>query len=129
MLHSINLRKGVIFIGTAERRLKLMRLLCQRRHEIIPNLATEFGVSVRTIQRDIEEISDILPVYVKTGRYNGGVYVVEGFHLDKMYMGVDEISLLEKIKEMSVGNRKILLSFKETELLNKIIMNYKKPAV
>lgn len=69
-------------MGTAERRLKLMSLLCKRRHETMSNLATEFGVSVRTIQRDIDEISDMVPVYVKTGRYEGGVYMMDGYSSD-----------------------------------------------
>ena len=34
---------------TDERREKLLRLLCRRRHETIKNLASEFGVSERTI--------------------------------------------------------------------------------
>lgn len=55
----------MVHLGTAERRLKLIKLLCQRRHETIINLSKEFNVSVRTIQRDIDEISDILPIYVK----------------------------------------------------------------
>ena len=119
-------KRKVTCFGTAERRLKLMRFLCQRRHETLPNLATEFGVSVRTIQRDIDEISDILPIYVKAGRYSGGVYVIDGFNFDRMYMNDNEIALLEKI---SKERGKLSLSFQESETLNKIIMNYKKPAV
>lgn len=113
-------------LGTAERRLKLMRFLCQCRHETLPKLAAKFGVSVRTIQRDIDEISDIFPIYVKTGRYNGGVYVIDGFYLDRMYMNDSEIAILKKINAERV---KLSLSFEETETLNKIIMSYQKPVV
>ena len=48
----------MVRLRTAERRLKLIKLLCRRRHETIINLSKEFNVSVRTIQRDIDEISD-----------------------------------------------------------------------
>ena len=75
---------------------------------------------------DIDEISDIFPIYVKTGRYNGGVYVIDGFYFDRMYMNDSEIALLKKINAERV---KLSLSFEETETLNKIIMSYQKPVV
>lgn len=119
----------MICFGTAERRLKLMKFLCQRRHETLSSLATEFGVSIRTIQRDIYEISDMIPVYLKTGRYNGGVYVVDGFNIDKMYMSDNDIALLKKVLETCLSGTKLALNSEEIEMLNKIIVNYSKPAV
>lgn len=119
----------MVRLGTAERRLKLIKLLCQRRHETIINLSKEFNVSVRTIQRDIDEISDMLPIYVKTGRYNGGVYVVDGFKADKIYMSDNEIALLKKVRETCFSGAKLTLNSQEIETLNKIIVNYSKPAV
>ena len=119
----------MVRLGTAERRLKLIKLLCQRRHETIINLSKEFNVSVRTIQRDIDEISDMLPIYVKTGRYNGGVYVVDGFNVGKMYMSDNEIALLKKVRETYFSGARITLNSQEIETLNKIIVNYSKPAV
>lgn len=98
----------MVHLGTAERRLKLIKLLCQRRHETIINLSKEFNVSVRTIQRDIDEISDMLPIYVKTGRYNGGVYVVDEFNADKMYMSDNEIEVLEKVRETYFSGQGLL---------------------
>ncbi len=41
----------------------------------------------------------MLPIYVKTGRYNGGVYVVDGFNGGKMYMSDNEIAVLEKVRD------------------------------
>lgn len=106
-----------------------MKLLCQRRHETITNLSKEFNVSARTIQRDIDEISDMFPVYVKTGRYNGGVYVVDEFSFEKMYMGNNEIALLEKVRDAHYGGTKLHLNLQEIDTLNKIIINYSKPMV
>ena len=40
------------------------------------NLANELGVSVRTIQRDVDRTSTYAPIYAKSGRYGGGVYIL-----------------------------------------------------
>ena len=111
-------------MGTAERRLEMMKLLCKRRHETMPNLAKEFGVSIRTIQRDILELTFLMPIYVKTGRHEGGVYVDEGYTMDRMYMSPEEIQLLLKVKKL-VGDR---LSSQELSSFERIINNYTKPS-
>lgn len=59
-------------MGTAERRLEILKILCRRRHETMRNRASEFGVSVRTVQRDIEVLSITEPVYARFGKYGGG---------------------------------------------------------
>ena len=43
-------------MGTAERRLEILKYLCKYRRAKMPQLAEMFGVSIRTIQRDILEI-------------------------------------------------------------------------
>lgn len=49
-----------------------------------PDLAKEFEVSVRTIYRDIDTMSEAgIPVYMQGGR-NGGIYLSEGYKLDKV---------------------------------------------
>ena len=40
-----------------ERRAAIFDALCIRRHDTVENLASEFGVSEKTIRRDIEELS------------------------------------------------------------------------
>ena len=54
-------------MGTAERRYEIMKILCRRRYETIRNLASEFGVSMRTVQRDIEALSRTEPIYTQLG--------------------------------------------------------------
>ena len=112
-------------MGKAERVNQLTRLLCRRRYESVQNLAQEFGVSTRTIQRDIEEISSTMPIYTKTGRYGGGVYVVEGYYIDRMYMEAAELAVLEKLAH-SVQDDDILTR-EEKRTLDNIIMQYSKP--
>lgn len=75
-------------MGTAERRREIIKILCKRRHETIKNLASEFGVSVRTIQRDIESLSITEPIYTQSGKYTGGVYVVDVYFVERMYMTI-----------------------------------------
>ena len=55
-------------MGNAERRLEILKLLCRRRYEKLENLASEFGVSKRTISRDIEYLSLKNPIYTQAGK-------------------------------------------------------------
>ena len=71
-------------MGTAERRYEIMKILCRRRNDTICNLASEFGVSMRTIQRDIEVLSRAEPIYTQPGKYGGGVYVVDGYSFKQL---------------------------------------------
>lgn len=119
----------MVVLETAHRRLELMRILCRRRYETMSNLAYELNVSVKTIQRDIDGISNIIPIYTKTGRYKGGVYVVDGYYIDRMYMSDSEIALLINFKEAALNNQKIMLNEGEMQLLNQIIVNYTKPSL
>ena len=110
-------------MGTVERRLEIMKLLCKRRYETMQNLAEEFNVSIRTIKRDIDELTFLMPLYVKSGRYDGGVYVLEDYTMNRMYMSIEEINLLIKIKTIVLDK----LSNEESEILNYIIKSYSKP--
>ena len=66
----------------AERRQAILEALCVRRHDTRENLAFEFGVSKRTIEYDVLELSLTYPIYTTQGN-GGGIHVVDGFHLDK----------------------------------------------
>lgn len=112
--------------GTAERRLEILKYLCQKRHSTMPELAEKFGVSIRTIQRDIYEIEATfhVPLDVRCGKCDGGVYIIGNYSFDRMYMRDEELALLAKLKSM-VNDR---LSEKENDLLAEIIKNYTKRA-
>lgn len=113
-------------MGTAERRLEILKYLCKKRHATMPELSEQFGVSLRTIQRDIYEIETTfrVPIDVKCGKYDGGVYVIGNYSFDRTYMHSDEIILLRKIQGI-VENK---ISEKESVILLQIIKNYEKPA-
>ena len=112
-------------MGTAERRTEIMRVLCRRRHETISNLADEFGVSTRTILRDVEVLSVTEPIYTQCGRY-GGVYVTGDYSMTRMYMTERELAVLHKLSELADKKSICELSIEENTLLKSIISQYTK---
>ena len=111
-------------MGTAERRLAIMKYLCRNRYATTTELAQEFNVSYRTIQRDIFELQFLMPLDIKPGRYIGGIYVKDNYTMDKMYMAEEQTALLIRIKAMVEK----CLSDSEMNILNKLIYDYQKPA-
>lgn len=112
-------------MGTAERRLEIYKYLCLARKATMPQLAKMFGVSVRTIQRDIFEIEATFhaPLDIAKGRY-GGVSVIGDHTLDRAYMCDEELLLLKKIQSLVQEQ----ISEKENVLLSQIIKKYSKSA-
>ena len=54
-------------MGSSERRRAILEVLCQRRQDTRENLAHEFGVSLRTISNDIDELTiTYIPYYNDT---------------------------------------------------------------
>lgn len=113
-------------MGTAERRCEIMKMLCRLRHETIRNLGFEFGVSMRTIQRDIDILSRTEPIFTRVGKYCGGVYVVDGFSMDRIYMKDSELDVLQKLY-IAADKNAALLTDGEKNLLGFIISQYSKP--
>lgn len=115
-------------MGTAERRNEILKTLCRRRFETIRNLASEFGVSMRTIQRDIEILSVSNPIYTKSGRYAGGIYVLDTFFMDRMYMSDSEIDVMQKVS-LLLNKKSLDLSEMDINIFNNIISLYKRPKI
>lgn len=84
-------------MDAAERRRELLRVLCNRRHETVSSLAEMFGVSPRTVLRDVEAVSLVAPIYTRQGRHGGGVYLVDGYVPERLYLAPDELSLLASL--------------------------------
>lgn len=114
-------------MGPAERRKELLKILCRRRFEQIFNLAMEFGVSERTIRRDIEVLSLTEPIYTQAGRYGGGVYVVDGYSINQLYATESEVSVLKKLYSIAKNQEVCILSQNELNTLNNILENFSKP--
>ena len=113
-------------MGTAERRLEILKHLCKHRRATMPQLAEMFGVSIRTIQRDILEIEATfhVPLDVRCGKYDGGVFVIGDYSFDRAYMYDEELALLSKMQSIV----KDQLSEQENALLSQIIKTYTKSA-
>jgi len=62
-----------------ERREELKRIMTMRRRDTIENLATELGVSPRTIERDIDMLSSSFPLITIQGN-GGGVQLMDHYH-------------------------------------------------
>ena len=113
-------------MGTAERRLEILKYLCKYRRATMPQLAEMYGVSIRTIQRDILEIESTfhVPIDVRCGKHEGGIYVIGDYSFDRVYMHDDELALLSKVQKLVSGK----LTDKENTLLSQIIKTYTKIA-
>jgi predicted DNA-binding transcriptional regulator YafY len=95
-----------------------------------PEIAERFGMSLRTIYRDIRALEDAgVPIGAEAGR---GYYIVEGYHLPPIMFTTNEASamlmaekLVEKMTDVSVNNHftsaankiKAVLPFKEKEFI------------
>ena len=111
-------------MGVAERRAEIIRILCRKRRVTIASLAKELNVSTRTILRDIVVLSITEPIYTQCGRYGGGVYIIDGYHMNRMFMTDEELTLLHKLLSFGKGKKQCDLKDNEIKLLEKIISQY-----
>lgn len=116
---------GRSFTGGTERRLAIIKYICRMRKTTMQEMSEKFGVSVRTIRRDIDELSGEMgiPIYTQAGKYGGGVYIDKDYTMDRMYMTENELELLIKVRDM-VTDR---ISQNECALFDFIIKAHKKP--
>lgn len=84
-------------VNANERRKRILEVLNVRRFDTISNLALEFGVSRNTICNDIIILSSSSPIYTQKGG-KGGVYVCDGYKLDKEYLTSSQETLLREIR-------------------------------
>lgn len=93
---------------TAERRIKMLERLCERRSVKANELATEFGVSIRTVYYDLNVLSCSYPITFKRGT-NGGVYIADGFYLGMKYLSRAQVLLLERLSSSLSGVDLVLM--------------------
>ena len=82
---------------------KIVYHLLNKGHATAPELAKKLEVSVRTIYRDIEALSEAgIPVYAETGR-NGGIHLMSDFVLGKAILSEKEKKeLLAALQSLTV---------------------------
>lgn len=81
----------------SERREEIMKNMVIRREDKISNLALEFGISERTIRRDIEELSCVYPIMTAKGN-GGGVFLDKNYHPYKMSIPRKDAEILAGLK-------------------------------
>ena len=83
-------------MSAAARRSEIVRILRCCGRTTMPKLATELGVNVRTIQRDILALTvdEGYPINAEQGN-GGGVYLVEYRHPHKKILSKEQTQVLE----------------------------------
>lgn len=66
-----------------DRRMEILSHMKKYKFDTISNLAFEFGVSERTLRRDVDILSRTQPIYTKCGRYGGGIYMLDAYNRNK----------------------------------------------
>ena len=107
-------------MDAATRRQEIMQFLSVRRHATIASLAQRFHVSDRTIRRDIEVLSLSEPIYTQAGRYDGGVYVLEGYRFCRSGVTALQREVIAQLLARIRDNR-CYISEAEQEILREIL--------
>ena len=94
-------------MSAADRRQRLLEVLCLRRQDTYGNLAREFNVCKRTIRYDVAALMCSYPIETISGRY-GGVRVASWYHLnykssDRKALNVKQTALLRRLRDQLVG--------------------------
>jgi len=89
-------------LGALARRQSILEVLSDRRNETIMNLANEFGVTERTIRKDIQVLSCSAPVFTIQGN-GGGVRVADGYYIGCRYLKSHQEALLRKLANTLQG--------------------------
>ena len=96
-------------MSPAERRLKLLEVLCLRRRDTYDNLAHEFNVSKMTIRRDVAVLMCSYPIETVHGGRHGGVRVVEGYYFHhrtftQKVLSPKQTALLRRLRDQLAGD-------------------------
>ena len=83
-------------MSPSERRSAILDLLCKILHETTANLAALFGVTERTIRRDLVALSCSYPIQTIRGRY-GGIQLDRELRLDRKFLSPKQDALLRKL--------------------------------
>ena len=96
-----------------ERRRRIMQILRRDLRTTIVSLATELDVSERTIRRDIDSLSLYEPIYTSTGRYQGGVHLLDDTTQRMVRINQEQLDVICAIVERRKDNASYI---KEEEL-------------
>jgi Predicted transcriptional regulator len=101
-----------------DRLLSILIIISQKGLVTGRELAEHFEVSLRTIYRDIEKISEAYVPIVAVGGKGGGYYIMENYNLDNLFLNKKEVEPLIAVME----NLKFL--FGKNEQFNDIVLKF-----
>ena len=107
-----------------ERRAEIMRIMVARRQESMQVLASELGVSDRTIRTDILALTAEYPLETVRGN-GGGVRIADWYHPHKNILSKEQISVLEQLFPQANDEQKRVLD----QMLREYGSNKYSPAV
>lgn len=79
------------------RRQAIIDDICRKQNVKMSDLSAEFGVSIRTIQRDIDNLSLTYPLITNRSRYRGGVSILPGYRPRCRSLSNKQTALLERL--------------------------------
>ena len=91
-------------MSAAERRQRLLEVLCLRRRDTYNNLAYEFAVSKETIRHDILVLMCSYPIETVRGRYGGGVRVKTDYLPYRKTLNAKQVRLLIRLSAQLDGD-------------------------
>ena len=86
-------------MDATERRRRIMQILRRAGHATIISLSEELGASERTIRRDIDTLGLYEPIYTTTGRYQGGVHLLEDITQRTVRTNQEQLDCIRAIVE------------------------------
>ena len=95
-------------MNTADRRTEIINILIIRRRTTARELADEFGVTTRTIQKDIQALSPGYPIYTKQGG-DGGIFISESYKPYTNTLSPVEVQALCEMYDSAKGIHKKVL--------------------
>ncbi len=91
-----------------ERRAEIIRIMVARRQESMQVLASELGVTDRTIRADILVLTAEYPLETVRGN-GGGVRIADWYHPHKNILSREQISVLEQLLPQADEEQKRVL--------------------
>ena len=113
-------------LNAVERQEHIVKILMLRGQVTAKELAEEFGVSERTIFRDISALSNSKPISAMPGK-GGGVFITDTYAINQLHMKTNETDLLQKIISDTEKYSYCALTDDEIQLLKDIVTLYSSP--
>ncbi|MGM9646686.1 MAG: helix-turn-helix transcriptional regulator [Eubacteriales bacterium] len=90
--------EGGGIVSSLERQRKILIKIARQPGTTIQQLADEFEVTPRTIQRDIDSLCLTEPIYAVRGRY-GGIFYTDNYYAD---WNAEQIDLMTKLLNSAI---------------------------